>query len=227
MDINIEFIINNKIEIDIENDGIYKSNIQDVTDNYIGISIPVNRGKYLPLGRKEEINVLYYYENDIYSFRSIVLGRKIDKILIIMIKRPESKNIKKVQRRNFVRVPFMINVLCAQTNSGKSIYNISNNQIDFFEAYSLDISGGGIRLALDKSLEEKIDYNDVLMLTIPLESGNLTVKAKVVRIEKDPKNPKIICGTNFVELDKFTREAIVKLVFSIMRVQMKNGIKEE
>lgn len=224
MSVNMKFLINNKIEIQME-DGIYKSNIQDITEEYIGISIPVNKGQYLPLGRKEKVTVLYYYENEIYSFETMVLGRKIDKIFIIMLQKPENKNIKRVQRRNFVRVPFMINLLCAQVSSEKSIENISNNQINFFNAYSLDISGGGIRLALDKNLEKEIHYHDILMLTIPLESESLTVKAEIVRIEKDIKNPKVICGTNFVELDKVAQETIVKLVFSIMRTQMKNGIK--
>lgn len=218
----VEFLINGKIEIEME-DGIYKSNIQDITDEYVGISIPVSNGTYLPLGRKEKITGVYYYDKDIYRFQTTVLGRKVDKILIIMIQKPET--LTKIQRRNFVRVPFMMNVYCAQITREKSIENMNNNQIEFFEAYSLDISGGGTRLAVNRDLEKKVHYGDILMVTIPLETENLTIKARVVRIEKDRKNPKIIYGTNFLELDKPARETIIRLVFNIMRDQMKNGVK--
>ncbi len=220
----VEFLINGKIEIQMA-DGDYKSNIQDITDEYVGISIPVSNGKYLPLGRKEKITGVYYYDKEIYGFQTDVLGRKVDKILIIMIRKPDV--FTKIQRRNFVRVPFMMNVYCAQIPMEKSIENINNNQIEFFDAYSLDISGGGIRLAVNKELGEKVHYGDILMLTIPLQTENLTIKAKVVRIEKDRKNPKIIYGTNFIELDKYARETIIRLVFHIMRDQMKNGVKGE
>jgi c-di-GMP-binding flagellar brake protein YcgR len=220
----VEFLINGKIEIEME-DGDYKSNIQDITDEYIGISIPVSKGKYLPLRRKEKITGVYYYDNEIYRFQTNVLGRKVDKILIIMVEKPET--LTKVQRRNFVRVPFMMNVYCAQMTMEKSIENINNNQIEFFDAYSLDISGGGMRIAVNRNLEKKVHYGDTLMITIPLQTENFTVKAKVVRIEKDKKNPKIIYGANFIELDKTARETIIRLVFHIMRDQMKNGVKGE
>ena len=55
---NVEFLVNQRIEIEME-DGIYKSNIQDITDEYIGISIPVNEGKYVPL-RKDEKVICHY-----------------------------------------------------------------------------------------------------------------------------------------------------------------------
>ncbi|NMM61438.1 flagellar protein [Clostridium sp. P21] len=220
----VEFVINGKIEIEME-DGYYKSNIQDITEEYVAISIPVNNGQYLPLRKEEKITGVYYYDKEIYRFKTVVLGRKIDKILIIMIKKPDT--FKKLQRRNFVRVPFMTNICCAQIKLTKDIKSIGDNQIKFFEACSLDISGGGMRLAVDRSLKEKIHCDDILMITIPLGQESITVKTKIVRVESDRKNPKIIYGTIFFDLDKYSRETIIKLVFHIMRNQIKNGAKEE
>ncbi len=224
MSCKIEFLVNSKIEIEME-DGMYKSNIQDVTDDCIGISIPVSNGKYLPLGRKEKVTVVYYYGKDIYRFDTMVLGRKVDKILIIILKKPEKVTM--YQRRGCVRVPFMVNVYCAQIKERNPMENICNNEVDFFQGYSLDISGGGIKLAFDRNIEKKIHYGDVLMVTIPTDESDITVKAKVSRLEKDRKNPKIICGLSFIDLDKTTGESIIRLVFHIMRQQMKNGVKED
>lgn len=218
----VEFLINGKIEIEME-DGYYKSNVQDITEEYVAISIPVNNGQYLPLRKEERITGVYYYDKEIYRFETVVLGRKVDKILIIMIKKPST--FRKIQRRNFVRVPFMTNVVCARINLAKDMKNIGDNQIEFFEAYSLDISGGGMRLAVSREWEEKINCKDILMVTIPLQQESITVKTRIVRVESDRKNPKIIYGTVFLDLDKTTRETIIKLVFHIMRNQMKNGVK--
>ncbi|MDW8799645.1 flagellar brake domain-containing protein [Clostridium sp. A1-XYC3] len=222
MDVKIQFLVNNKIEIDY-NDEAYKSNIQDVTDEYIAISIPVHDGKYLPLAKGEKVTVLYYYGKDIYKFNTVVIGRKIDRILLIMLKKPDTVTI--IQRRNFARVPFMLNVYCALIRTEKSINTISDNQIDFFDAYTLDISGGGLRIVVDRKLEHKIQKGNILMLTIPIDNENLTLEAKIIRVENDRKNPKIICGLTFLDLDRKTRETIVKLVFEIMRKQMRKGAK--
>lgn len=221
---NVEFLVNQKMEIELE-DGIYKSNIQDVTDEYIGISIPVNEGKYVPLRKDDKVICLYYYNKDIYRFETVVLGRKIDKLLIIMLKRPEKVMV--YQRRNFARVPLMINIYCGLIENNKKIESIGNNQIEFFDAYSLDISGGGLRLAIDRSFEKRLSIGSMLLMTIPLNDENITVKGKIVRVENDKKNPKIICGLSFMDLDRLTRESIIRLVFKTMREQMKKGAKGE
>ncbi|WP_411679148.1 flagellar brake protein [Clostridium thailandense] len=220
----VEFLINQKIEIEME-DGVYKSNIQDITDEYIGISIPVNNGKYVPLRKGERVTGIYYINKDIYKFETVVIGRKVDKLLIIMLGRPDK--VVMYQRRNFVRVQVMINVYCVLLEVSKKIENIMNNQVECFDAYTLDISGGGMRIALDRNLDKKVELGNLLMVNLPIENENLAIKCKVVRVENDNKNPKIIYGLSFVDLDRKTREEIVGLVFKIMREQMKNGAKGE
>lgn len=224
MSVKVEFLINSKIEIEYNYDS-YKSNIQDITDEYLGISIPVSDGKYLPLARGEKVTAVYYYGKDVYRFDTIVIGRKIEKILIIMLKKPEK--IIMVQRRNFARVPLMINVCCALMCNAKNIYTIGDNQIEFFDAYTLDISGGGMRVAIDRKYEKKIQRGNMLMVTIPLGNENVTIQGKIVRVENDRKNPKIICGLSFLDLDRRVRETIIKAVFNTMRDQMRKGAKEE
>jgi c-di-GMP-binding flagellar brake protein YcgR len=222
MSSSVEFVVNKKMEIELE-DGAYKCNVQDITDEYIGISIPVNNGKYLPLRTGEQVRGVYYCDNNVYRFTTVVIGRKIEKILIIMLKKPEK--VVMVQRRTYVRVPLMINVYCALMSVEKGIYNVSDNQIDFFEGYSLDISGGGMKIAVDRKLEKKIIFGNILLITIPLKDETLTVRGKIMRIDNDRSNPKIVCGLNFIDLDKKARETIIALVFQIMREQMKVGVK--
>jgi c-di-GMP-binding flagellar brake protein YcgR len=105
--------------------------------------------------------------------------------------------------------------------------NINDNQVKIFEGYTLDMSGGGMRIAFDRSLEKNLRYGSILMIEVPFQTKNFVLKSKIVRIENDKKNPKIICGVNFIDLDKVTREHVIRMVFRTMRDQMKNGAREE
>jgi c-di-GMP-binding flagellar brake protein YcgR len=223
MNYGVEFLINGKIEIEME-DGIYKSNIQDVGENTLGISIPVNNGKYLPLHKGEKIKCIYLYKNKTYMFNTVVISRKVDRILIIEIKKPDKLNI--YQRRNFVRVSFVEDVLCTLVPQTKDARHL-DSQIHFFNAMSLDISGGGMKLSIDPKDEDGLRYGDIIMVSIPVNNGNIAVKGKIVRIDNNVQTHRIICGVSFVDLHESSRDKIILLVFKIMREQIKKKAKEE
>ncbi|MCI1943689.1 flagellar brake protein [Clostridium luticellarii] len=223
MKCNIEFVVNSRIEIEIDGK-IYKSNIQDISEDYIGINIPVNNHKYIVLKKGDKIAAVYYLGKNIYRFNTVVIGRKIEKILIIMIKKPEEVEV--VQRRNFVRVPLVLNVLCAVVPVNKDPHNL-DEQVEVFNAHSLDLSGGGMKISVDDKLKCKVSAGDIIMVTIPMEDDSLAVKGKVVRISRNNDKSKIIFGLNFVDLDKINRERIVKLLFQVMRKHIEKGAKED
>ncbi|WP_270474996.1 flagellar brake protein [Clostridium cochlearium] len=215
-DIN-DFNVNGRIEI-LMDDGIYKSNIQDIDKDYIAISIPVKDGEYLPLRRGDRVEAVYYEKNKLYKFYTVVSGRKVDRVMMILLKHPDK--IFKVQRRNFVRVPFVTEVLCAVLEKNQGIIDRLDNQFEFFHGHTLDISGGGIKLSTEKELER----GELLMLTIPIKDENISVKGKIIRKEKLNE---FVYGVSFHDVDNKTVEKIVSLLFQIMREQRKTGAKEE
>jgi len=75
---------------------------RDITDEYMAISIPVKGGSYLPLKKGEIIEGIHYENKAVYKFFTSVIGRKIDRIMMIILKKPEK--FVKIQRRNYVRV---------------------------------------------------------------------------------------------------------------------------
>ena len=103
----VDFKINKKLEILVD-EKYFNSNIQDITDEYIAISIPINSGEYIPLSKGAIIDVIYYEEENLYKFKSSVIGRKFENIPILLIAKP--KEIKKIQRRKYVRVPIISTV---------------------------------------------------------------------------------------------------------------------
>lgn len=213
----VEFKINSKIEILME-DGTYKSDIQDITDEYIAISIPVNDGSYLPLRRGETIEGIYYENKSVYKFFTFVIGRKIDRIMLIILKKPEK--FIKVQRRNYVRVCFLTDIAFTIIGNKNVKVDVNNDEIKFYSGYLLDLSAGGIRLRTEKDLY----LHDMIMVNISIKEEVLSLKGKVVRIEKDENN-KNIYGICFLEIDNKTIDKIMRILFQIMREQRKLGIE--
>ena len=59
----------------------------------------------VPLSKGATLDVIYYEEENLYKFKSSVLGRRFENIPILLIAKP--KEIKKIQRRRYVRVPLI------------------------------------------------------------------------------------------------------------------------
>lgn len=213
----INFKVNDKIEILME-DGIYKSNIQDITDEYMAISIPVKGGSYLPLKKGEIIEGIHYENKAVYKFFTSVIGRKIDRIMMIILKKPEK--FVKIQRRNYVRVYHLSNISFAILGNKNRMININEDEIEFYTGYSLDLSAGGIRL----STEKELSLGDIIMMNIAIKDETLNLKGKVVRIEKDENN-KGMYGISFLDMNNKTEDKIMRILFEIMREQRKLGIE--
>ena len=213
----IKFLLNHRVEIMMD-DTTYLSNIQDVEEEYAGISIPVRDGTYLPLKKGEKVEGIYYAKRGLYKFNTVVVGRKIDRIMMILLAHP--KKFIKFQRRNYVRVPVSANTCCALVDKKSSLKNITDNQFEFFNAVSLDISAGGMRISTDRD----INVGDVIVATLPIKDEVINVKGKIIRVERvENRN---ICGINFIDMDKKTVEKIISLLFRIMRDQRKNTPRE-
>lgn len=215
----MQFVINNKLEI-LWHDGNYRCDIQNVTENNIVISIPIKDGQYIPLSKGERITALYYENSNVYEFMSVVTGRGHDRIPVIYIEHPSK--IVNVQRRNHVRVPLIADISCALIRKNLPPVEIGNNQIDFFDAFTLDMSGGGIKIVT----KQKVSIGDRLLITVSLRDETLNMQGKVIRIEKDIEK-RSVCGVNFIDMDKKTSEKLVRIIFQIMREQIKRTTKGE
>lgn len=209
---DIHFHYNNKIELDTE-DGIYKSTIQDSGEDYFGISIPMKEGKYELLPNDKKVDVIYYDGNDVYKFRTVVIGRKIEKLMIILLKKPE-KYIK-AQRRNFARAFMMTKISFAKTKAlGKG------NEYEFIDATMLDISGGGMRFRVKKIMHE----GEIIIIKIPVKDEDLVVRGQVIRVIQDRNNSASV-GITFMDIEERVREKLIKHVFNIMREQRQRSAK--
>ncbi|CAG7841019.1 hypothetical protein CLOHAE12215_02443 [Clostridium haemolyticum] len=216
----LDFKINNKVQI-IDYEGkVYNSDIQDIKKDYVAISIPIKDSEYLPLRKKDTVDILYHDGNCMYSFSSIVAERTSSNIPLIWINSP--KTYKKIQRRKFVRVSVLYKGKFAIVDRmfKETKENIKN--VKFMECNIVDLSGGGMRIRTNIEIEKE----SILIIILPMGNKSVFLKGEVKRIGKDNTNYKEY-GIGFVDISARQQDEIIKYVFTIMRKQMRKGLKEE
>jgi len=211
--IKVDFKINKKLEILVD-ERYFNSNIQDITDDYIAISIPTNTGEYVPLSKGSLIDVIYYEEENLYKFKSIVIGRKFEKIPILLLAIPDE--IKKIQRRKYVRVPLITTVKYVNLKNEPKTDPRSIEYNTYSKAIIVDLSGGGMKV----KVFEKIKLNDYLLVSLTINEEEIFLVAQAMRIAKG-EDGRFICGLSLNFLDNATREKIITYIFQLMREQMK------
>ena len=213
--IKVDLKLNKKLEILVD-EKYYISNIQDVTDDYIAISIPINSGEYVPLSKGAIIDVIYYEEENLYKFKSSVLGRRFENIPILLIAKP--KEIKKIQRRRYVRVPLIKDVKYKNLKSEKKTKPSSIDESQYLKGILVDLSGSGMKVKVSK----QVKLNDFLLVSLDVNDENIFIVGKAMRIIKDDEG-RFVCGLSLESIDNTTREIIIKFIFQLMREQMKKN----
>ena len=209
----VEFKVNKKLEILVD-ERYFNSNIQDITEEYIAISIPINAGEYIPLSKGTLIEVIYYEEENLYKFKSIVVGRKFEKIPILLIAKPSE--VKKIQRRKYVRVPLISTAKYVNLKSSPRTDPRSIEPNEYLKAIIVDLSGGGMKV----KVPDQIKLNDYLLVSLTINAEDILLVGQAMRIVKE-EDGRFICGLSLNFLDNLTREKIIKYIFRLMREQMK------
>lgn len=203
---SLDIYINCILDIMDKDRKVYKSRVQEVNKNNIVIDIPTENGEYLLLNKNDEIRAIIYNEKTamLYKVKFTIIERKVENNLKLY-KLTMPYEIKKLQRRNYVRVDVTKDIK----------YKTKSDKV-YSDALALDLSGGGMKFKIDKKLE----LNDEIELIVELDGKFAKVKGEVRRISQDTKDKKYIVGYEFTEIAEIVREKIVEIVFSIMRRQI-------
>lgn len=209
--------IGNKIEIYLDGN-YYKSNIQDVDDSSIGISIPIEGGQYISARKGDNVEVIYYDKDSIYKFNSRVVRRENRNIPIIYLNFPNKFD--RIQRRKYVRVSLVKYIKYMEVPREFRIDSVDNETVlNMKKAILLDISGGGTKIKIPNKLKK----GGIILTSITMEEGNdILLKGQVVRCELDDDSL-YECGINFIEMGSMQREKLIQHVFKIMREQIKKS----
>ncbi len=217
--LNFKFLqINSNIEVKRDEDEtLYKSLIQEIRDDSFLIQEPVYKRFVLSLKIGERISLGVFTDNDRYTFEASVLGVKEETNLkLYILSQPE--NVKKHERRNFVRVEVTIKVKYEILNDPPS----SAKDVELYRpkqtALAIDLSGGGMMLKVDKFPPEKAYLMVEFEIPLKGKSQRLKLFGQVMRniIENRSGVKRYLAGVSFHELDERTQDKIIGYVFDKM-----------
>ena len=199
---NFNLNINEVIVIEYE-DMVYNCSIQGIAENELLINIPVKDGEFLILDNGERLDVKYCSEaGRYYEFEVKIIGReKSDNIPMYKLSLPI--DVRRIQRRNYVRVPVL-----------KTVKYKLEEEESWCEATTLDISGGGMKI----KARRKFKLNDKLVVKIETSSRVVETEVQIKRCEKVNTN-EYIYGLEFTDINENRRDNIIKDVFLVMRKQ--------
>lgn len=182
----------------------YRSRVENIAESELQLAGPIKGGNAVLFTRGEQVKIFFWDCFTAYDFIAQVIC-SIDKPLpSVIIVSPEKIN--KVQKREFVRAYYSIDVKISWTDINGVCYEK--------KCSTKDISGGGMMLVLTK----KTDLNENSAVTLEFTLADKTIKAKGkvawsdwgMNCEGIFRNT---LGIKFTSLTESERKHIVKSVF--------------
>jgi len=189
----------------------YASRVENISDGNIVIRWPNLRGVRAPLQDNNILCIFFVKGSEVFAVDARVLKLMPSPNSLVLV-RCEGKT-RKIQRRDYVRVPAMIDVrltgrpvMARAISEARTVYVITTTTVD--------ISGGGFSIHHDMPLQMGSLYD--VRMKIPTLEQPLSLTAKVVRMEpalNRMNKTYYDIGFDFTLLDERLRCQIIKYVF--------------
>jgi c-di-GMP-binding flagellar brake protein YcgR len=157
----------------------YISSIQDVVGNEIHIAIPYCERIPLDLKSGDIVTVNFTGESELYSFKAKVLGKQND--VIPLYRLTMSEQIKRIQRRKYVRIPVRLRIMITQVDAVDE--NLSEGDEPNI-VRSVDISAGGMKFYSGKRYSLNKGLLVEFFVTKQEHKVQIKALAKIVRCQK-------------------------------------------
>lgn len=210
------FSIGDKLDIEIEQTQesakLVKSQLLEISnkspDEYY-ISIPMEKGKMMPLSIGREIYVYYSLDGKgVYCFKAAVVDRAREPVLHLRIK--QMAKTQKIQRRDYFRLNMLLPIQVLDEN--KNILSSGNTK---------DISGGGMRFTLPHKIEDDED----IYVNIEIEGKSYQIKCVVLRrIPVGDGLNDYEVAVQFTQINEGDRNNIIKYIFKHQRILRQKGL---
>lgn len=216
--LNIKLEINQKIEV-IDDELTYKSIVQDITQDAVYVSYPSNQGRYYFTHAGNAIEFYVTTDKEVIKCKSIVLGKKKEgNVDLMILSFPEVKE--RVQRREYFRLPITMQIKYYPLPKDRSYASLRDVPSGYFSkmlsSLTMDISGGGIKILAHEP--HNIGEFIIVSLNIPQE---INLLCSVVRVEETDEGRKYKLALKYESIDEKIRDRIIQFIFSKLREQNK------
>jgi c-di-GMP-binding flagellar brake protein YcgR len=198
------FRINQRIDISLTKDIIgefYHSRIEEITDKYILIAMPMSKGFPIFLAKGGTFYGKAVHNTSVYQFTSKLVEKRAFPIPVWVIAEPY--DVIKIQNRAFVRIDARIQV--------KLRVVLENDNFEVVDASTKDISGGGI-LVVSK---DELRTGTYLKLSIDIPAyETVHCNGLIVRVEKPQEDLSVYwAAIRFTDIAECERSKIIKYIF--------------
>jgi c-di-GMP-binding flagellar brake protein YcgR len=200
----------------------YRAKVIELKDEIIYIGYPINeqtkRTDFFPVGTVFKAMYVVTEADSAFTFRTDLIGREILTVPSLKLRMPRQEEIKKIQRRQYVRI---------QTSADVAMYG-AQTDVPPVSSVTVDISGGGLSLLLP----EKHAFSEGMLVKLYIAyylqksgPGFLEAAGSIVRLVKNERNRKHTASIEFVEIHEKDRQAIIRFCFERQREQRKKGLR--
>ena len=183
------------------------------------IAAPIHEGIVYPVRIGAEITVYFFHKIDTYKFAAEVIERGVVENIALLKINIKSAVIK-IQRRQFFRFDFSLNVRIREVSFLNPDYN---TKIPFIKTITKDLSGGGISIYM----MDKIEMGKTVDVELEVyENKIIKFYGKIVRVTKLPHEDKFNfdLGVSFKKIEDKDKETIIKRIFIEQRKLRKKGL---
>ncbi len=193
----------------------FATKIEGKADSGYWIYAPYTDDYRSMIRAQDELEMSMMWKGAVYFFGATVIGEKHDRVKLLLISDPEF--IRREQRREFVRVPVMLD---AQIACNPVVRDASTDE--WVTVVASDISGGGVSLFIwNKDAPVWLSAGRRICVALPIGPDGSTVKimGQIVRLEKPEDGPTdgIDVGVRFIEISESERRVVIRFVFDRQR----------
>ena len=190
--------------------GKYRSRIDEVGERLVSVEAPFIERQVIPLSEGTVVEITFWDEISAYSFESAIMQRIAVPVPLFVLELPDE--VRKVQRRNYVRVPAFFPITYRSVNR-QGLGEVKKADMQ-------DLSGGGMRFRT----KDAVEYNGIIYASLQLPTGELHTPARVRRVDKTDDEKAYIVSVEFYEISERERDKIIRCVFDIQRTMRKKGL---
>ncbi|NMM54103.1 flagellar brake protein [Paenibacillus aquistagni] len=186
-------------------DGVYKARVTEVDDKRIWFELPIQEGTARSSKfSHERLEIEYVQEEGMkHSFFAKVVGSKQDGIVMLAVPKPKAEELRKLQRRAYLRVKADLELKVHQDDEPT------------LEVRTIDISGGGLSFTAQQRWGMKSNQALTCTLYLPQKpAGNdyISFRGRIVRTELRTEVTELIM-VEFEAIMDGDREKIIRYCF--------------
>jgi c-di-GMP-binding flagellar brake protein YcgR len=199
----------------------YLSRVEDIKENDLIIGWPTHLGVRAPVRMGDVLSLFYHSRTAVMAFDARIVGKEQEPIPVLTVR--VEGGVRRIQRREYVRVPAMVDVELRSTTVTTVKLEPGVADADFIVTRTINISGGGF--AIKHTAHPRVGTEYDVTLKVPDVDKPILGAAKAVRVESfiEADRRVHVCGFAFIRLNESLRRQIISYIFKFQQNSLSKG----